>query len=83
MEYNCLVDTYDSERLKTLNVWSMFTDDDLAIRPHPALQKDRNALEHMIHQCLGEINSLIEGETQGGRKATLPGPGDKPSTERP
>ncbi len=200
MDYKFLVDTYDSERLKTLNVWSMFTDDDLAIRPHPALQRDRNALEHMIHQCLGEnkwfatmlgidvgapplpeqetrldfikryaedsgkrvavlqdmdeawwaeevaffdvvhsrawimvrriahtahhrgemttllrllnrqvhsvygpsidtgglpqnnaltiyaypdIASLIEGETQGGRKAALPGPGDKPSTERP
>ena len=54
MDYKFLVDTYDSERLKTLNVWSMFTDDDLAIRPHPALQRDRNALEHMIHQCLGE-----------------------------
>ena len=54
MEYQFLVDTYDSERLKTLNVWSMFTDDDLIIRPHPSLQRDRNALEHMIHQCLGE-----------------------------
>jgi hypothetical protein len=54
MEYNFLIDTYDSERLKTLSVWSMFTDDDISIRPHPLLQRDRNALEHMIHQCLGE-----------------------------
>ncbi len=200
MEYQFLVDTYDSERLKTLNVWSMFTDDDLIIRPHPSLQRDRNAMEHMIHQCLGEnkwfvtmlgidvgapplperetrlefikryaedsgkrvavlqdmdeawwaeevaffdvvhsrawimvrriahtahhrgemttllrllnrqvhsvygpsidtgglpqnnaltiyaypdIDALIKGETQGGRKADLPGPGEKPSTERP
>ena len=28
-------------------------DDDLPIRPHP-LQKDRNGLEHMVHQCLSE-----------------------------
>lgn len=200
MTYKFLVDTYDSERLKTLNVWSMFTDDDLVVRPHPSLHRDRNALEHMVHQCLGEnkwfcnmldidvgapplpgqetrlafikryaedsakrlavlaemdntwwehksvffdtqhsrawimvrriahtahhraemttllrllnrqvhsvygpsidtgglpdnqaqtiyaytdINALIEGESQGGRKAALPGPGDKPSTERP
>jgi len=54
MEYSYLVDTYDSERFKTLNVWSMFTDDDLFIRPHPLPQRDRNPLEHMIHQCLSE-----------------------------
>ena len=54
MHYKFLVDTYDSERLKTLNVWSMFADDDLTVRPHPLLQRDRNALEHMIHQCLSE-----------------------------
>ena len=54
MEYEFLTDTYDTERLKTLNVWSMFTDDDLTVRPHPLLQRDRNALEHMIHQCMGE-----------------------------
>ncbi len=200
MPYKFLVDTYDGERLKTLNVWSMFADDDLTVRPHPLLQRDRNALEHMIHQCLSEdkwfdtmlgidvdapplpeqetrlgfikryaedsekrlailqakedvwwarevdffdmcynrawvmvrrvahtahhrgemttllrllnrkvhsvygpsidtgglpqnkaltiyaypdIDALIEGETNGGRKAALPGPGDKPSTERP
>lgn len=28
MEYTFLIDTYESERLMTLNVWSMFTDDD-------------------------------------------------------
>jgi hypothetical protein len=30
-----------------------------------------------------DIESLIEGESAGGRKAKLPGPGDKPCTERP
>jgi uncharacterized damage-inducible protein DinB len=30
-----------------------------------------------------DIASLIEGERQGGRKAPLPGPGSRPSTERP
>ena len=28
-------------------------------------------------------NGLIDGETAGGKKAPLPGPGDKPATERP
>lgn len=54
MEYDFLVDTYDSERIKTLSVWSMFRDEDLLIRPHPLNKKDRNALEHMVHQCMSE-----------------------------
>ena len=92
MEYGHFVDTYETERIKTLSVWSMFMDDDLYIRPHPLDEKDRNPLEHMIHQCMGEnkwfcemldIESLIDGEMKGGLKAVLPGPGEKPCTERP
>ncbi len=54
MEYDFLVDTYNTERIKTLSVWSMFMDEDLLIRPHPLGRNDRNPLEHMVHQCLGE-----------------------------
>jgi uncharacterized damage-inducible protein DinB len=54
MEYQFFVDTYGTERIKTLSVWSMFTDDDLFIRPHPLNKKDRNPLEHMVHQCVSE-----------------------------
>ncbi len=54
MEYDFLVDTYETERLKTLSVWSMFTDSDLPIRPRPLDGKDRNPLEHMVHQCVSE-----------------------------
>ena len=54
MDYSFLVDTYASERLKTLNVWSMFLDGDLDVRPHPSLGRDRTAHEHMVHQCLSE-----------------------------
>ena len=54
MDYDFLVDTYKTERLKTLSVWSLFTDDDLSIRPHPLEKKDRNPLEHMVHQCVSE-----------------------------
>jgi hypothetical protein len=35
MHYQFLVDTYETERLKTLGVWSMFHDEDLSSRPHP------------------------------------------------
>ena len=54
MRYDFLVDTYASERLKTLNVWSMFDDADLTVRPHPRLDRDRTAGEHMVHQCMSE-----------------------------
>lgn len=54
MEYDFLIDTYDTERLKILSVWSTFMDEDLSIRPHPLDKRDRNALEHMVHQCLSE-----------------------------
>ena len=54
MEYDFLLYTYDSERLKTLAVWSMFADEDLPIRPRALPPRDRNPLEHMVHQCLSE-----------------------------
>jgi hypothetical protein len=54
MEYDFFADTYDTERLKTLSVWSMFSDNDLRIRPYPLGKTDRNPLEHMVHQCLSE-----------------------------
>jgi len=54
MDYSFLVETYASERLKTLGVWSMFADDDLDRRPHPNLARDRTPREHMVHQCTSE-----------------------------
>ena len=54
MRYGFLVDTYASERLKTLNVWSMFADGELSVRPHPRLGRDRTPREHMVHQCMSE-----------------------------
>jgi len=41
MEYDFLVDTYETERLKTLSVWSTFRDDDLPIRPHPLTKRQK------------------------------------------
>lgn len=48
--YDFLVDTYDTERLKTLGVWSMFADADLAVRPHAVDRRGRSFLEQMVHQ---------------------------------
>ncbi len=59
MEYDFLIQTYETERLKTLSVWSTFTDEDLQIRPRPLDHRDRNGLEHMVHQCLSENRWFI------------------------
>jgi uncharacterized damage-inducible protein DinB len=51
MPYDFLIDTFATERLKTLGVWSQFTDDDLEFRPAPLA---RSVREHMVHQCVSE-----------------------------
>ncbi len=45
------VASYETERLKTLSVWSCFADTDLHFRPAP---RARTPLEHMVHQCVSE-----------------------------
>jgi uncharacterized damage-inducible protein DinB len=54
MRYDFLVDTYATERLKVLSVWSMFDDADLPVRPHPVDRRGRNLHEQMVHQCVSE-----------------------------
>jgi len=49
-----LVETYATERLKTLSVWAQFRDDDLPVRPHPTDRRGRSVLEQMVHQCVSE-----------------------------
>jgi hypothetical protein len=52
MRYQFLVDTFETERLKTLSVWSEFQDGDLATRPGDS--HGRSVHEHMVHQCVSE-----------------------------
>ena len=47
MRYRFLVDTYETERLKVLSVWSMFRDEDLPVRPHPVDLRGRSFQEQM------------------------------------
>ena len=54
MRYEFLIDTYETERLKVLSVWSMFNDNDLPFRPNPDDRRGRSVLEQMVHQCLSE-----------------------------
>ncbi len=54
MLYQFLIDTYETERLKVLGMWSMFQDADLDQRPHPNDPRGRNVREQMVHQCVSE-----------------------------
>ena len=54
MKYEFLVDSYASERLKVLSVWSEFRDEDLPVRPRKSDPRGRSVHEHMVHQCLSE-----------------------------
>ncbi|HEV8371263.1 MAG TPA: DinB family protein [Pyrinomonadaceae bacterium] len=51
--YDFLVETYRTERIKTLSVWSQFDDDDMEFRPEA---RARTPHEHMVHQCVSEDN---------------------------
>ncbi len=54
MTYRFIVDTYETERIKVLSVWSMFRDKELSVRPHPEDPRGRSVLEQMVHQCVSE-----------------------------
>jgi uncharacterized damage-inducible protein DinB len=54
MRYEFLVDTYETERMKVLSVWSEFRDEDLAVRPRTGDPRGRSVHEQMVHQCVSE-----------------------------
>ncbi len=51
--YDFLVETYRTETIKTLSVWSQFGDSDMEFRPEA---RARTPHEHMVHQCVSEDN---------------------------
>jgi len=54
MTYQFIVDSYETERIKVLSVWSMFKDEELPIRPHSQDARGRSVQEQMVHQCVSE-----------------------------
>jgi uncharacterized damage-inducible protein DinB len=54
MRYDFLIETYDTERLKVVSMWSEFHDEELPRRPHPEDPRGRSVHEHMVHQCVSE-----------------------------
>ena len=49
--YDFLTESYRTERLKTLSVWSQVPDARMTFRPEP---RARTPHEHMVHQCVSE-----------------------------
>ena len=54
MRYAFLVETYATERVKVVSVWSEFRDEDLAVRPREGDPRGRSVHEQMVHQCVSE-----------------------------
>jgi uncharacterized damage-inducible protein DinB len=54
MTYGFLIDSYATERVKVLSVWSEFHDDDLQVRPRSDDPRGRSVNEQMVHQCVSE-----------------------------
>src|SRR5208282_1608338 len=54
MRYDFLVETYATERIKVLSVWSEFRDEDLPARLNPTDARGRSVREQMVHQCVSE-----------------------------
>jgi uncharacterized damage-inducible protein DinB len=52
--YDFLIDTYETERVKVIGVWSMFQDGQLEVRPRSVDPRGRSVHEHMVHQCVSE-----------------------------
>lgn len=54
MRYDFLVETYETERVKVVSVWSEFRDGDLEFRPNAQDPRGRSVHEQMVHQCVSE-----------------------------
>jgi uncharacterized damage-inducible protein DinB len=54
MKYDFLVETYDTERIKVVSVWSEFKDEDLPVRFRPDDPRGSSVHEQMVHQCISE-----------------------------
>jgi len=54
MTYDFLTETYATERMKVLGVWSEFHDADLPVRPRDGDPRGRSVHEQMVHQCVSE-----------------------------
>jgi len=68
--YSFLPDTYETEILKIITIWSAFPDSAMDYRPHP---KSRSVIEQMEHQVQSEgrwMKSMLGIDTSDPNPAT-------------
>jgi uncharacterized damage-inducible protein DinB len=54
MRYDFLVETYATERVKVVSVWSEFRAEEMEFRPRLDDPRGRSVHEQMVHQCVSE-----------------------------
>jgi uncharacterized damage-inducible protein DinB len=54
MPYDFLLETYATERIKVVSVWSEFLEQDMEFRPRHGDSRARSVHEQMVHQCVSE-----------------------------
>jgi uncharacterized damage-inducible protein DinB len=54
MRYDFLLESYATERLKVVSVWSEFREEDMEFRPRERDPRGRSVHEQMVHQCVSE-----------------------------
>src|SRR5437763_10863897 len=54
MKYDFLIETYETERVKVVSVWSEFRDEEFPLRPRTGDPRGRSVHEQMVHQCVSE-----------------------------
>jgi uncharacterized damage-inducible protein DinB len=74
--YDFLSETYRTERLKTLSVWSQVPDARMTFRPEP---RARTPHEHMVHQCVSEDTWMRNMLGISVSSSALPSPESKQS----
>ncbi|HEU4688290.1 MAG TPA: DinB family protein [Vicinamibacterales bacterium] len=74
--YDFLIESYDTERLKTLSVWSQVPEGRMTFRPEP---RARSPLEHMVHQCVSEDTWMRTMLGISVSRAALPSEETKPA----
>jgi uncharacterized damage-inducible protein DinB len=88
MRYEFLVETYATERLKVVSVWSEYRDEDLPVRPREDDPRGRSVHEQMVHQCVSEdlwfrnmLGIYVRGADTPVRQGSLPLPKDETRLE--
>jgi len=61
--YGFLLDTYETETLKTIGIWLAFPDDSLDFRPAPKSRSVREQMEHQVNSEARWMSTMLDADT--------------------